>query len=625
MRSRLGECLVQAGLLDEADLHAAIREHERTGDRLGAVLTRMGLTTEEQIAEALAGQLGFPYVDVSGQALTPEVVGLIPRELSRRAVCIAIAADDELLVVAMADPLLFSLVQELEALSGRRVKEVIGTQAAILDAIESFYPAGETPNRGEAGAARFPRRGGATDDTDSAAEQIVEHIVGLAVDAESVHVEPTEDALTVRVRNDGLLTTVSSHPLKTHDEVIARLKLMAGLDVSERLLPQSGRMQFGAETAAAVRLTALRTAFGEKIVMRPLDGRKPVRSLEELGLTSTALAALRESLEAPFGLVVVSGPRGNGRTTSLAAILGELASRGRAIVAISPDIEYAVTGATQIRTDESVGMSVAGALAAAIEQKPDVVAVDDLQDRASAETVSRIAAADRTVIVVLTADDAAEAIARLQTFVGDRDLLASVLSTVVAQRLVRRLCPACRREHPLVAEDLPLFHVASADLITSPIYEPAGCAQCAFTGYRGRTGLFEVVRITANMRDLIRTGASLHELRMMVSASGAATLADDGRGRVESGVTSLTELRRALPAATDARSTCAQCGTVVAPDFSACPHCGTPLGAVCAHCGRALQRGWNFCPFCARAGEPSVRPRRGIMRLVRSTDSPDNL
>jgi len=627
VRSRLGECLVQAGVLDQDDLHTAIREHDRSGDRLGAVLMRLGLATEEQIAETLASQLGFPYVDVSEQALALDVVRLIPRELARRAACIAIGVEDERLVVAMADPLLFSLVQELEALSGRRVKEVIGTQAAILEAIESFYPASEALDQGDPAVAARQASSDAADKTDSAAQQVVDHIVDLAADAESVdiHIEPTDDALTVRVRNDGVVTTVSSHPLKAHDEVIARLKLMAGLDVSERLLPQAGRMHVGTEPPTIVRLITLRSAFGEKVVIRPIDRRKPVRPLEELGLSSTALAALREALDAPPQLIVVSGPRGSGRTTTLAAILDELASRGRAAVAISPDIDYALNGTTQIRTDESVGLSVAGALAAAVEQKPDVVAVDDLQDRASAETVSRIAAAGHSVIVVLTADDAAEAAARLLTFVGDRDVLAGVLGTIVAQRLVRRLCAACRREHPLAADDLQLFHVASADLMTSPIYEPAGCVQCAFTGYRGRTGLFEVVRITANMRALIRNGPSLYELRTMVTECGAATLADDGRGRVESGVTSLIELRRALPAAREARSTCAQCGTVVSPDFSACPHCGAPLGGVCTHCGRALQRGWNFCPFCARAAEPSVRPRRGIMRLVRNTDSPDSL
>jgi type IV pilus assembly protein PilB len=629
VRSRLGECLVQAGLLDQSDLRAAIREHERSGDRLGAVLTRMRLASEEQIAETLASQLGFPYVDLSERALQPEIVRLIPRELARRAACVAIALEEEVLVVAMADPLLFSLVQELEAFSGRRIKEVIGTQTAILGAVESFYPADEASDPGDQTAtARAQSRDADTGDTGSAAQHLIEHIFALAADAESVdvHVEPTEDALTVRVRNDGMLAIVSTHSSTTHEDVIARLKLMAGLDVSERLLPQAGRMRVGVETPATVRLTTLRTAYGEKAVIRPVDRRKPVRPLEELGFSSAALEALREALDAPAGLIAVSGPRGSGRTTTLAAILSELASRGRSIVAIAQDIEYAVNGATQISTDDSVGMSVAGALAAAVTQDPDVVAVDELQDHASAATITRIAAAGRTAIVVLTADDAAEAAARLLTVVDDRDALAGVAGAIVAQRLVRRLCLACRREHPLAADDLQLFQVASSGLMPSPIFEPAGCAECGFTGYRGRTGLFEVLGITANMRDLMRTGPSLHELRTMVSESGAATLADDGRGRVESGVTSLAELRRTLPMATESRSTCAQCGTVVSPDFSACPHCGTPIGGVCAHCGRALQRGWNFCPFCARAAEPALRPsRRAIMRLVRNSEPTDNL
>jgi type IV pilus assembly protein PilB len=622
VRSRLGECLVDAGVINAQDLGRAIREHEHSGDRLGTVLARLRLATEEQIAGALAAQLGFPFFDVARHPFQPAIVGMIPRELARRAACIAIDREHDALVVAMADPLLFSLVQELEARTGCRIRTVVGTESAILAAVDACYPESELEPGAQDAAARVVTEAGAAGVDIS---EVLQQIIALASDAEAidVHVEPTGSALLIRGRSDGTLKTVAAYPLAAHPEVLARLKLMAGLDVSERLLPQAGRMQVGAETPLVARLTTLRTAYGEKAVIRPIDRRKSVIPLDDLGFSSTALAALRQALEQPHGIVVVAGPRGSGRTTTLAAIFAELAARGRTATLITPVIDYALPGITQVPVEEAVGLTATVALAVAVAQNSDAIGIDDLRDRATANAAVRAAAEDRLVAVAVNGEDAAEAVARLMAMVDDRETLAASLRAVVAQRLLRRLCTGCRRERTPPGESLPPLQLP--DVPALPLFEPTGCEQCGFVGYRGRVGIFEVLPITDRLRGLVGDRSRPVDWRAAARSDGLATLADAARGRLESGVTSAAEVRR-LVDLDEARPVCTQCGTVVLPDFSACPQCGTPLGGVCQHCGRALHRGWSFCPYCARTAEDAGRPsRRGLIRLVRNPDAPNGV
>lgn len=625
MRSRLGECLAEAGFIDERDLARAIAEHERTGDRLGAVLTRMRLATEEQIAHVLAAQLGFPYFELTGQALDPAIVQSIPRELAVKAACIAVGRDDETLTVAMADPLLFSLVQELEARAGCRVREVVATQSAILAAIDAFYPERSDPDGDSQRAAAA--HGNEASDPD-AANRALDAVLQLVADADGadVHVEPTADGVMIRARTDGALVTVSRIPRSAHAELTARLKLMAGLDVSERLLPQAGRFRPGGDAPVALRLSTLRTEYGEKIVIRSIDRRKPALPFDDLGMSPIALTALEQAAGSQGGVIVISGPRGSGRTTTLASLLGVPAARGAHVVAIAAATEYAVSGVTPIATDDAVGLTTAVAVAAAMARNADVVAIDDLQDRAAADAAAHAAAAGCTVIIVLAADDAADAAVMLTTLASDAGPIVARLRVVAAQRLVRRLCPACRRPHPLTSDDLQALDIASAEALPGPIFDPVGCAECGFAGYRGRTGVFEVMHVSDDIRRMLRPGASVHELRHAARRAGMVSLAEEGRARLEAGVTALAELRRAVPDLRDARSVCVHCGSAVSPEHSACPHCGAPLGGVCAHCGRALQRGWSFCPFCARVADQSARPsKRGIMRLVRNPDPGDTV
>jgi type IV pilus assembly protein PilB len=645
VRSRLGELLVRAGLIDERDRRRAVAAHERSGDRLGAVLVRLGLTTEEQIAGALAEQLGFTYLDIAGHPLEPEIVRIIPRELAERAACIAVGVEDDSLVVAMADPLLFSLVQELEAYAGRRVREVVATQTGILAAIESAYSeqtnaeeregfsrahASEREGFSRAGASEregFSRAGGSeregfsrAHDSDRAVADILKLVAES--DAIDVHVEPTADALLVRARLDGAMRTVASHPLAAHEEIVARLKLKAGLDVSERLLPQAGRMEVDGDGEIAVRVTTLRTANGEKVAIRPIDRRKPAPAVEDLGLSMSALETVRRALDGSDGLVLVSGPRGSGRTMTTAALLAALAAAGRSVVAVTPVTEYEIPGVIQVPTDEAVGLSAARAIATAIGQDADVIAVDGLHDRPTAEAALAAAVSGRMIIAAVAGVDATDALRKTAGLVSDPAVLYASARVVIAQRLVRRLCTACRRPAAAPAEDRQLPDVAGA---ASPSFEAVGCDQCDFTGYRGRVGLFEVAAVTDDMRRLLESDAPIDAIRAAAGAAGA-TLADAARGLLEQGITTPEQVRRAVPDLPEGRSVCGQCGAPVSSGYSACPHCGALLGGACVHCGRALQPGWNFCPFCARAAEPAARPRgttRGIMRLVRNQDGSD--
>jgi type IV pilus assembly protein PilB len=611
-------------VIDQGALAAAICEHDRSGDRLGSVLTRLGFATEEQIAEALASQLGFPFIDLATQPPDPLVVPLIPRELAQRAACIAVAFDEEALVVAMADPLLFSLVQELETLTARRIKEVVATQSAIAVAIEAYYPAGHTMERDDSALERdgFSR---AASTTNEDAVALVDRILGLAAEMEGadVHVEPAEGSLVIRARTDGILVPVWTEPIALHEEVVARLKLLAGLDVAERLLPQAGKIELVDEQSTTLRLATLRTTQGEKIVLRPLGGARAVPRLDDLGLSRTAVSDLRQVMRKSNGLVIVAGPHGSGRSTTVAALLVEAAAEGRVVASIERAHEYRMPGVTQMPVDESIELSIGKTLTAAIGEKAEIIGVDASLDRAALKAVAG-ASGGRLVVAVVTADDAAEALTKIAARVDDPTATFAAVRAVVGQRLVRRLCSSCRRERTLSSTDLHTLHIASADVLDGPLFDAVGCDQCGFTGYRGRIGIFEVVRLSDVMRLTTAAHATTQEIRAAARAAGVVTLAEDARSKLESTITSIDELRRSVGDLSDARSLCAQCGTALSPDFSACPHCGAPIGGTCQHCGRALQRGWNFCPFCARAADNPGRPaNRAIMRLVRNSDSSD--
>ena len=653
MRKKIGECLIQAGLITEDDLQTALAEHKRTGERVGVVLVRMNLATEKQIAKALAFQLGFPYVNLAENPPDPNAVVLIPKEVALKRICIATTLEKNLLTVAMSDPLLFSLVQDLEFQTGYRIKQVVATRGDINDAIQTGYPdkalMRTTPeSRGELavttpGGGRARHGGpvvevptGETALARRAEEEVFEPVAGLKERSEAapiidlvdlvvksaikskasdVHVEPMEKGVLIRHRLDGLLKEVMDLPKWVHEGLIARLKIMAGMDIAEKRLPQDGRLRSTAEDGTEVdfRVSTLRTLFGEKVVMRVLDHRKGVPALEEIGMSAAALEEVREFLRHQHGMILVVGPTGSGKTTTLSSALKAVQSEKTNIITIEDPIEYQIPGVNQTQINEKIKLTFASALRSILRQDPDVILLGEIRDAETAKIAMQAAQTGHLVMSTLHTDNAPSVVTRLMDIGAEPYVIASALVGVVAQRLVRRLCVHCRRQYTPPADVLRALNMTDADAAAIPFYKSVGCDQCNHTGYRGRIGIYEVMRVTDKLRRLISAKSSEDQLREAAVSGGMITLGEDGLSKVKSGVTTPEELLRVVTEVREMRTLCAHCGSAVGVDFNACPQCGKRVGGGCPHCGRAMQPGWNFCPYCAKSSNES--PKRVPKRL----------
>jgi type II secretory ATPase GspE/PulE/Tfp pilus assembly ATPase PilB-like protein len=430
--------------------------------------------------------------------------------------------------------------------------------------------------------------------------------------ASDVHVEPMEKGVLIRHRLDGLLKEVMELPKWVHEGLIARLKIMAGMDIAEKRLPQDGRLRAAAEDGTQVdfRVSTLRTLFGEKVVMRVLDHRKGVPSLEEIGMSASALDEMRRFLKHQHGMILVVGPTGSGKTTTLSSGLAAVRSEKTNIITIEDPIEYQIPGVNQTQVNEKIKLTFASALRSILRQDPDVILVGEIRDAETAKIAMQAAQTGHLVLSTLHTDDAPSCVTRLMDIGVEPYVIASALVGVVAQRLVRRLCPNCRRQYTPPAETLRALNIPDAEAANIPFYKSVGCDQCNHTGYRGRIGIYEMMRVTDKLRRAISARVSEDQIREAAIASGMISLGEDGLAKVKSGVTTPEELLRVVTEVREMRTLCPGCGSAVGVDFVACPQCGKRLGGGCPHCGRALQPGWQFCPYCARSTEASKRTKR---------------
>jgi type IV pilus assembly protein PilB len=613
VRHKIGEHLVRLGIITGAQLDAALAERRRSGERLGSVLARMKLATEAQVAGALAAQLGYPLVDLVEHLPDIAASAAIPKNVALEHACVGISREGDVLTVAMADPLRFSVVHDIELQTNCRVVPVLATRSEILAAIERAYDGGgalSQPPRKEVGV---PRRTAASDvtagervesgDGDTPVETLVSVVLerASASGATDVHVEPSRDAVVIRHRIDGVLHHSMRLSPAVHEELVARLKILAGMDVTEKRLPQDGRIRSRAADGTDVVYVAstLRTLHGEKFVLRLLEEPRAVPALSDLGLSAAALDAVRQLVQHKRGLLLVAGPPASGQTTFVAAMLQALRSESIDIVSIEDPSEYLVDGVVQVQTDEPLGLTFARALGAALDQGPDVVAMSSLHEPEVTRLAIEAARSKCLVVGTWTAGDAASAVASLREAASDAYAYSAALVGVVAGRLVRRLCVSCRRVDPDSDTALePMRGTPEQEGGDGRLYLPVGCEQCHYTGYTGRTGIYEVMPIDAAVRRLIADGASAADIRSAAIEAGMITIAEHGVWKASRGVTSIAELRRVVG---EARILCPECGTTIAADFTACPRCAVRLGPSCPHCSRALQPGWNCCPYCARS------------------------
>jgi type IV pilus assembly protein PilB len=663
VRKKIGECLVQAGLITETDLQAALVEHKRSGERLGAVLVRMNLATERQIAKALAYQLGFSYVNLAENPPDPSAVVLIPKDVALKRTCIAVALEKNLLTVAMSDPLLFTLVQDLEFQTGYRIKQVVATRAEIVEAIHAGYPdkalarvdqrnglsvqgrgrgaaagaggdaAGmlapfvDAPNAPAAGLVRRPEdeifeqaagSKGAAPETAPIID-LVDLVIKSALKsrASDIHIEPTENNVVVRHRLDGMLKEVMDLPKWVHEGLVARMKIMGGMDIAEKRLPQDGRVRCQGDDGQEVdfRASTLRTIFGEKIVLRVLDHRKGVPPLEELGFSASSLELLRHFLRYQHGMILVVGPTGSGKTTTLCSALTSVRSERTNVITIEDPVEYQIPGVNQTQINDKIKLTFASALRSILRQDPDVVLVGEIRDQETARIAMQAAQTGHLVLSTLHTDDAPSCITRLTDIGIEPYVTASALIGVIAQRLMRRLCGNCRRPYTPDPETLRAMSISEAEAATITFYRAVGCDHCNQTGYRGRVGIYEIMQVSDKLRRLIAQRGSEAGLRDAALSDGMTSLGEDGLMKVKAGVTTPEELLRVVTEVREARSICPGCGTGVAVDFLVCPSCGHRVGGGCPHCHKPVQPGWKFCPYCAKSTESA--PKKTQSRRLR--------
>ena len=636
MRTPIGECLRQAGIITEAELQTALVEQKRSGERLGSVLVRVNLASERQIAKALASQVGLEYADLVEHPPDPAAVVLIPKDVALKRTCIAVAAEKNVLTVAMSDPLLLTLVQDLEFQTGHRVKQVIAPPAEIIEAIRTSYSDAAmlrvNPSRAQQGgrAADSSRRAGmpasgtvvlarpreedvlerpAALHTEASGAAPIVDMVDLVIRsalksrASDIHIEPTEDNVVVRHRLDGLLKEVTDFPKWVHDGLVARIKIMAGLDIAEKRLPQDGRIRASADDGHEIdlRVSTLRTIFGEKIVLRLLDHRKGVPPLEGLGISASALEQLRFFLRHQHGMVLVVGPTGSGKTTTLSSALASIRSERTNIVTIEDPVEYQIPGVNQTQINAKINLTFAGALRSILRQDPDVVLVGEIRDQETARIAMQAAQTGHLVLSTLHTDDAPSCVTRLTDIGIEPYVTASALIGVVAQRLVRRLCTDCRRRYTPEPETLHAMGLSGEETPPLMFYRAVGCDKCKRIGYRGRVGIYEIMAVTDDLRRLIAQRGSETQLREAAIASGMISLGEDGLLKVKAGLTTPQELLRVVTEVRHTRGRCQSCGARVFSDFTVCPNCGHHLGEACPHCRRPVQPEWKFCPYCAKA------------------------
>lgn len=547
---KLGDLLLEEGLIVPAQLEVALSEQKRTGDLLGKVLVRLGFVSKRDIQRLLAQQAGLSYVEPSALIVDLSAIKMVPEELARRHRVIPLGYQEGVLTVAVADPHDVLVVDALRKASRAQfVNRVATDEDQIEKILDMHYGGGATSFEGmvEAAVESAMRGGRRNDEMDPPVVRIVNYIVAEAIKnrATDIHIEPDEKSSRVRYRIDGILHPVITLPKILHNGIVSRIKIMSGLDISETRLPQDGGASFAfVNRTIDLRVSTLPIRYGEKVVLRILDKESVSLSLDMLGFSSAFLKQFRELIQKPFGIVLVTGPTGSGKTTTLYSALLELNALELNIMTIEDPIEYRLSLINQAQVNEKAGFGFATALRAFLRQDPDVILVGEVRDQETAEMAVRAALTGHLVFSTLHTNDAPGAIPRLVDMGVPPYLLASSVLGVVAQRLVRKICPDCREPYIASPEELILLGLPPGTRLT--LYRGKGCEKCKGTGYRGRMVIAELMPITPSIRELITQQVSSDRLKEVAMREGMAPMYFDGVLKVREGHTTLSEITRVL-------------------------------------------------------------------------------
>lgn len=618
---RIGDVLVEAGLISPEIVEAALRHQRASEDasgrrqRLGAVLVDMGVITEDGLAHALSMQLGIPFVDLSAVAVDPALIQLIPRKLAERFSVVPVDRTDEGILVAMADPTDVVALDDIRVTArAGAVRPAVAPAGEIQEAIIRFYAI-------DAATVDVVSRLGTAADVEVVTlnEESVEDLEassqtapvvrlanailadGVRARATDVHIEPQQVDVKVRYRIDGLLREVMTLPKTVHAALVSRLKIMTSMDISERRRPQDGRGRVTIEGRdVSLRVSTIPTMRGEKVVLRLLRQGQETVLLEDTGLTKDQLAALTEAIRQSQGFILFTGPTGSGKTTSMYAALLEKRSDEVNIVTLEDPIEYQVPGISQMQIDDKTGLTFARGLRSVLRQDPNVIMVGEIRDVETAHIALQSAMTGHLVFSTVHTNDAVSAVTRLVDMGVETFLVASALTLVVAQRLVRVICPHCKEPAEPAPVALERLGLPANALDGVELFRGAGCDRCGYTGFLGRTGIYEVLPVGRQLREQINAQASEAVLTASARAAGVRPLLDAGIQKVREGITTLDEvLREVQVEQTQSKPQCPSCRQEIDPSFVVCPYCQFNLGpSTCPSCGKHVDADWRICPYC---------------------------
>jgi len=557
---RLGELLLRERMISLEQLKQAQDEQRRTGANLGFTLARLGYVSDEDISRVLAQQYNIPAVSLAEYEIDPEIIALVPKEVAQRHKVIPVQRAGSSLILAMADPTNLHAIDDIKFLTAYNVEPVVASEAAIQAAIDKYYEKGisytealeemdlgdievREEEEGDVNVLELEKLS-----EDAPVVRLVNLLLINAIrkGASDIHVEPYEKFLRVRYRIDGVLIEEMQPPKKMQNAICSRLKIMSQLDIAERRLPQDGRIKLrvGKDKEMDFRVSVLPTLFGEKVVLRLLDKSSLQLDMTKLGFEPDALEHFRKAIYMPYGMCLVTGPTGSGKTTTLYSALSELNRPGVNISTAEDPVEYNLPGINQVQMHDEIGLNFAAALRAFLRQDPDIIMVGEIRDFETAEIGIKSALTGHLVLSTLHTNDAPSTISRLLNMGIEPFLVTASVNLILAQRLVRKNCPACVAEDPQPAKVLLDAGFTEDELDQIQLRRGRGCRECSNTGYRGRIAIYEVMPFTEELKELVLQGSSTAEIKAQAVRGGMKTLRRAGLNKVKEGITSLEEVLR---------------------------------------------------------------------------------
>ena len=594
MPVRIGELLLKEKRITSGQLQEALTYQKSNGGKLGLNLIKLGFLKDEEITSLLSRQYGVPSINLSQFDVDPAIIKLIPTETAQKYEIIPLSRSGATLTIAMTDPTNVFAMDDIKFMTGYNVEPVVASETAVAEALQRYYPAApprvvverkekkppkiqQEANLNNAATLEMVTK--ALEETASVADDEVElleeieqidvtslekqggeapviRLVNLMLmsaiqkGASDVHIEPYEKEFRVRFRIDGLLYNVMAPPMKFRDAITSRIKIMAKLDIAEKRLPQDGRIKIrfsdgdGGTKEIDFRVSCLPTLFGEKIVLRLLDKDKLMLDMTKLGFEPESLRRLETAIDKPWGMVLVTGPTGSGKTNTLYSSISKINTPETNIMTAEDPVEFNLLGVNQVQVRENIGLNFAAALRSFLRQDPNIILVGEIRDFETAEIAVKASLTGHLVLSTLHTNDAPSTISRLMNMGIEQLLVASSVNLICAQRLVRRVCAKCKQDHPHAPQALVEAGFTPEEAATVSPKKGKGCDYCNQTGYKGRVGLYEVMEITEEIRELILVGASALELRRKAIDEGMITLRRSGLLKVKEGITTIEEVAR---------------------------------------------------------------------------------